>query len=198
MWTSRMKSLVLCGLLGCLLVGLAGCPCLTGPIIIRDPALESAIRATLGKPFGCLSLGDLQKVTEIQAANLNIHTLDGLENCPNLTILNVMNNDIQSVTPLSNLGNLAYLDVGFNRITNIQPLAGLFFLDHLYIDGNEIFDLSPLVANVVNGGLGDGDLVVLPDSILDGEEIQDIFLDDVETLLNAGISVFVEQRPDAQ
>ena len=198
MKTRRLNSLACGMLLLSVILGMTGCPCIGGPQIIRDPALESAIRATLGHPFGCLTQQDLNQVVEIQASNLNIQTLEGLQNCPNLTILNLKNNSIQSITPLASLINLTYLDLGFNQITNIQPLAGLFFLDQLYIDGNEIFDLAPLVANTVNGGLSDGDTVVLPDSILDGSEIQDVYLDDVNTMLNAGVRVFVEQRPDAQ
>lgn len=197
MWMKWSRTLGLVGLLGCLAVVFAGCPCIGGPIIIRDPALESAIRASLGQPFGCLTKNDLLRVTEIQAANLNIRVLDGLENCTNLTILNLKDNQIQSITPLLTLFNLTFLDLGFNRITNIEPLAGLFFLDQLYLDGNDIFDLSALVANAVNGGLGDGDTLVLPDSILDGEgNVQDIFADDVSTLQQAGVQVFVEQRPE--
>ncbi|HNR30346.1 MAG TPA: leucine-rich repeat domain-containing protein [Candidatus Hydrogenedentes bacterium] len=186
----------LVGLLGCLSLGLAGCPCIGGPFLIRDAALESAVRAALGKPFGCLSRNDLLRVTEIQAANLNIHTLDGIENCKNLRILNLKNNLIQSITPLTTLINLTFLDLGFNEVSHLEPLAGLFFLDQLYLDGNEILDLKPLVANAVNGGLGDGDILVLPATVLGSDnEIQEIFRDDVQTLHNAGVRVFVEDRP---
>ncbi|MBP8129815.1 MAG: hypothetical protein KA184_09590 [Candidatus Hydrogenedentes bacterium] len=198
MWMKWSRTFGLVGLLACLAVVFAGCPCIGGPIIIRDPALESAIRASLGQPFGCLTKSDLLRVTEIQGAGLNIRTLDGLENCTNLTILNVKDNQIQSITSLTTLFNLEFLDLGYNQITNIEPLAGLFFLDELYLDGNDIFDLSALVANAVNGGLGDGDTLVLPDSILDGGgEVQEPYVDDVSTLQQAGVQVFVEQRPEA-
>lgn len=198
MGTRRLMMVGRYALAVCLLLGLTGCPCLTGPVFFRDAALESAIRASLHKPFGCLSQDDLLKVTEVQASGLNIRYLDGIEYLTNLTILNLQNNYVTSITPLTNLTNLTFLDLGFNQITNIDALAGLFFLDELYIDGNDIFDLSPLVANTVNGGLGDGDLVALPDSILDSStgEPQDIYVDAINTLLNAGVNVMYEVGTD--
>ena len=177
--------------------GMTGCPCIGGRIFFDDAALESAVRYELGKPFGCLTEAELATVTEIQAAGLNIRSLKGLEYLTNLTVLNLQNNSVTSITPLTNLRNLQVLDLGFNQISNISALSGLFFLDEVYLDGNSIIGLGPLVANTVNGGLGSGDIVVLPDTVLDPEtgEVQDIYLASIETLQNAGVAVFVESRP---
>ena len=194
---ARIRATLLLALAGLVCTGsLAGCNCAS--LMIQDPALESAIRAELGMPLGCLTLADLAQVTELQADGLNITTLQGLELLPNLTILNVQNNQIRSVTPLTNLTNLEFLDLGFNNISNIEPLSGLFNLDTLFLDGNNLFDLGPLTANVLNGGLGADDTVVLPASILDGPggEVQQIFQGDVNTLTGAGVRVFVEIRPE--
>jgi hypothetical protein len=199
MWKRSISKTIATGLALVAVLGMTGCPCIGGQNFFDDAALESAVRFELGKPFGCLTTAELETVTEVQAANLNIRNLRGIEHLTNLTVLNVQNNRISSITPLTSLRNLRVLDLGFNQITNIDALSGLFFLDEVYLDGNAILSLGPLVANSTNGGLGSGDLVVLPDSVLDSGtgEVQDIFLPGIETLQNAGVAVFVQNRPDS-
>ena len=166
MQTTVVKKLTLLTVAGLLLIGLSGCPC--GPdsiAFIPDDALESAIRAALGHPLGCLSIQDLAAVKEIQAAGLSIQNLQGIEHCINLEILNLTSNNIQSITPLQELFGLIYLELGDNQITNIEPLSGLVLLEYLDLfgDGNEIIAWEPLVANAIaGGGLGNGDIIVLP------------------------------------
>jgi hypothetical protein len=191
----KLGSMGLWLLLGAATLITSGCPC--ADLLIRDNALESAIRAELGMPFGCLTEQDLLRVTELQAEGLNIDSLDGLELLRNLTVLNLQNNRIQSITPLASLPNLTFLDVGFNNITSIESVSGLFFLRQLYLDGNPIFDFNPLLANALNNGIGDGTLVVLPDTVVGSDgEIQDIYATDINTLLSLGVRLFVETRPD--
>ncbi len=182
------------GVVCALVFSLAGCPCLFGRVQIRDAALESVIRSQLNIPFGCISERDLLKITELNATDLNIRTLDGMEHMRNLTTLNLKNNVIQSITPLTNLTNLRFLDLGFNEISNLEPLAGLFLLDEIYLDGNEIFNLSWLVTNSANGGLGAGDTLVLPSTLRDSDgEIEDKFLEDIQLLQEYGVDVDVKQ-----
>ncbi len=189
-----LTKLCLVGVVCALALTLAGCPCLLGGVEFRDAALESVVRSQLNIPFGCIYERDLLRITELHATDLNIRYLDGMEHMRNLTTVNLKNNLIQSITPLTNLTNLTFVDLGFNDITNIEPLTGLFFLDQLYLDGNEIFDLEPLVTNAQTGGLGDGDTVVLPITVLGSNgEIQDIFLNDINTLQGLGVNVFVER-----
>ena len=149
-----------------MMIGLVGCPCGPGSIaFVPDDALESAMRAALNQPLGCLSLDDLSTITEIQAAGLNITNLEGLEHCTSLQILNLTSNNIFSITPLENLTSLIFLELGDNNITNIEPISGLVLLEYLDLfgEGNEILDWGPLESNALAGsGLGAGDLVVLP------------------------------------
>lgn len=196
MWKRRLMTMTLAGVACGLMLSLSGCPCIGGPFLIRDRALESAIRAELGKPFGCITQTELLTVTELQAANLNIRDLEGIQYLGNLLILNLQGNAIQSITPLQDLRNLTFLDLGYNRVGNIQALAGLFFLEDLYLDGNPILNLSPLVANVNNGGMANA-VVVLPDTILDGAgDPLPVFLDDIQALQNAGVEVWTGSRPE--
>ena len=182
-------------LLGVCLLGLSGCPlCLGNIVYIPDQALDSAIRASIGKPFGCLTQNDLLGVVELRAAGLNIRTLDGIEYCKSMTICDLRSNRIQSITELANLTNLTFLDLGDNRITNIDALAGLVFLEQLNLFGDsmEIYNWSPLVANAIAGsGLGAGDVLILPTAttLNSDDTIQDSFQDDYNALLSTGLTI---------
>ncbi|MBI2431708.1 MAG: leucine-rich repeat domain-containing protein [Candidatus Hydrogenedentes bacterium] len=159
-----------CALVACA-VFLPGCPCPPNSIIMSDRALESAVRAALDMPFGCLTPADLLRVIELQASELAITQLDGLEFCENLITVNLSNNEIQSISEIAGLQNVTYLDLSNNQITNIEPLAGLFFLQTLILDGNDgIRDWSALEANVANGGFPEGGTVVVGAEAVEDEE----------------------------
>lgn len=133
-------------------------------VIIPDQALESALRAELRKPLALfLTARDLRRVTELDARSLNIQRLDGLEHCTSLTKLYLSGNVVPDVAPLASATNLVVLDLRGNRITDIEAIAGLLFLEYLDLSGpeNVIRDWSGLQANVLSGGLGRNDTVVL-------------------------------------
>ena len=175
--------------------GLSGCPCL-GPntIIFADRALESAVRAELNQPFGCLQVNDLLQVVELQASELSIRTLNGIENCQNLLVVNLSNNEIRSLSPLASLSNITYLDLSNNNITNIEALSGLFFLQTLALDGNlNILDWSPLTANVANGGFPEGGTVTVSAEAVEDEQgnLLPGFQQVVTALNAAGVDVLI-------
>lgn len=154
----------------CVLVLFSGCQ-LFDTVYIPDKALQSAVRASLGKPLGILTRADLRRVREIQAPNLNIRNLEGLQHCESLTVLNLRGNQVLSLAPLNGLRNLVRVDLSDNRVQVIEAAAGWFFLEELRLNGvdNNIWDWQPLVANVQAGGLGAGNLLVLPSqTTLDG------------------------------
>ncbi|MBW7865819.1 MAG: leucine-rich repeat domain-containing protein [Candidatus Hydrogenedentes bacterium] len=156
------KTGLLCAALCVMLLG-SGCS-LFGVVYIPDKALQSAVRASLGKPLGILTRSDLRGIQEIQAPNLNIKNLEGLQHCESLTVLNLRGNQVLSLSPLNGLTNLVRVDLGDNRVQVIEAVAGWFFLEELRLDGesNDIWDWQPLVANAQAGGLGAGNVVVLP------------------------------------
>ncbi len=156
------KTGLLCAALCVMLLG-SGCS-LFGVVYIPDKALQSAVRASLGKPLGILTRSDLRGIQEIQAPNLNIKNLEGLQYCESLTVLNLRGNQVLSLSPLNGLTNLVRVDLGDNRVQVIEAVAGWFFLEELRLDGesNDIWDWQPLVANAQAGGLGAGNVVVLP------------------------------------
>jgi Leucine-rich repeat (LRR) protein len=160
-----------------------GCCPLIGAVFIPDSNLERALRQELGQPFGCLTADSLASITELQADGQDIVSLEGLEYCTGLTVLNVRNNLVQSITPLTDLNNLVRVDLTNNAVRNIEPMAG---------DLMEIFDWSPLTANVnATRGLGAGDVAVLPTVTTvnsDGNPLPN-FADAFQALQAAGVNV---------
>lgn len=192
-----VRRLLIPGVLAGVGIALSGCPIAEGgAAYFADRALESAVRAELGKPLGFLSQGDLLDVTEINAAGLNIQTLDGIEGCKNLTVLDLRSNQVRSISPLEKLVNLRVLDLGDNNVAQITAISGLFLLEELNLSGTamDIVDWSPLSANATNGGLGAGDVVVLPTNTTQDSEgnILDYWEGDYQTLVNLGVNVLFE------
>ena len=85
----------------------------------------------------------------LNASQLEITSLTGLEYAINLRSLSISSNRVSDLTPLANLTNLTRLYIGGNGISDISPLANLTNLTRLYIGGNSISDISPL-ANLIN------------------------------------------------
>jgi Leucine-rich repeat (LRR) protein len=145
---------------------LSGCPTPDQIVIITDQNLDKAVRSALGQPFGFLTKASMLDLITLDAKQLGIRNLKGLENATNLTWLDLDTNNITDITPLTGLTNLQVLNLDANQLFDITPLAGLFNLDSLSLFGNQIGDIAPLVTNAVNNGLGPGDEVVLDSSTL--------------------------------
>jgi Leucine-rich repeat (LRR) protein len=194
----RLATLLLPALILGSAISLVGCPAGTGNFVFfQDAALDSAVRAAVGKPLGLLTQADALSVTEVDASGLNIQTLDGIEALRNLTVLDLRSNNVRSITPLENLVNLRVLNIGDNNVAQITAVSGLFLLEELTLSGGQmdIVDWSPLSANATNGGLGAGDVVVLPtNTTLDSEgNVLDYWESDYLTLLNQGVSVIFDE-----
>lgn len=192
----RIQKPGLLGLALAMAMLLPGCLCYLTPgnvVFFPDQALESAIRAELRKPFGCITESDLLQVRNLEAPELNIRDLRGLEHCTFIEKLDLRSNLVRNIDALTNLENLRTLNLGDNRIENIDALAGLSFLDFLalYGDENEISDFRPLVANVqAAGGLGAGSVLILgTNATLSDGEIAPGFQATYETLIDANIDV---------
>lgn len=168
----------------------AGCPTL---VFLPDKALESAIRAEIGKPFGILTEADLLQVYELDGRNLGIRDLSGLELCRNLAWLDLDTNKINNLRPLEQLGRpedpfdspLVYLNLDDNEISDIQPLSGLLNLQMVSLFNNQVADIGALVTNAENGGLGAGDSVVLDANTLNDKALNV----DIPTLESYGVNV---------
>ena len=146
---------------------------ITELVNIPDSNLRSAIEKTLGKASGTtITTADMANLTSLEAQNVNINNLTGLEAAPNLRWLDlgteyveaerryINSNSISDLSPLVNLTNLTSLDLGDNNISDLSPLSGLTQLARLELSGSSITDLSPLVSltNLITLYLGDNDI----------------------------------------
>jgi hypothetical protein len=66
-----------------------------------DKNLQAAVREWINKPRGDIYQSDLLALTRLDANDLNISNLAGLEFCKNLTSLALSDNQITDISPLS-------------------------------------------------------------------------------------------------
>jgi len=118
-------------------------------VIFEDPNLEILVRYSLQKPAGELNEIDLLSIDSLNFAPKiqtdDVQSLNGIERCSNLKLINMTLHKLTDLTPLTGLTQLLRLDIDQNRIIeDISPLCGLVQLQHLKIGRNNISDISPL------------------------------------------------------
>ena len=128
---------------------------------IPDQNLRAAIENVLGKLSGTpIAPSEMATLTRLEASNVNISDLTGLEHATNLTNLLlgqthvegvgwINSNSVSDLSPLSGLTNLTGLWLERNAFTDISPLAGLTNLTELNLGGNNLSNISP-VAGLTN------------------------------------------------
>ncbi len=132
-----------------------------------DPVLRAAIRAELELPAPVpLTKENILWLTHLQANDIGITDITGLEFAQNMTSFNLGGNQVQDISPLqhlsklsgfslfgnqiSDLSSLAALhtltgvNLGLNQIRDVSALASLVNLEHLDLCCNQIVDISPL------------------------------------------------------
>ena len=113
-------------------------------ISFADANLERAVRQAVNKPYGPLTVADVDTLTRLEANFQNIQSLAGLEYCTGLQVLELQGNQIVDLGPLAGLTQLQKLGLWGNQIVDLGPLAGLTQLQTLGLWGNQIVDLGPL------------------------------------------------------
>ena len=86
----------------------------------------------------------LAELTALNAQELGISNLSGLEHATNLERLDLSGNRITDVSLLAGLTHLRVLNLQDNEIRDISLLSGLKNLTQLNLKGNAIVDISPL------------------------------------------------------
>ena len=113
----------------------------------EDPIMELQVRYALNDPTGELTDEKLASLNSFIFAAMfgKITSLEGIENCSNLTRLNLGLNSISDLTPLSGLTKLEDLALDQNYIlSDISALANLVNLTKLNLESNNISDISAL------------------------------------------------------
>lgn len=121
--------------IGLLLSILISLTCNATPVEIPDPVLDLEIRRALGYYDGPLQKEDLLQLTVLDIAWCQhgcsvgwIYSLEGIEYCQNLRVLNIRYHYVTDLSPLENLDQLEMLDLRCNPINDIFPLARSSFL----------------------------------------------------------------------
>ena len=112
-----------------------------------DANLCQAVRDAINKPTGDIHMDDLVGVgfSVLEADGLQIASLEGLQYCRDLTVLNLGGNT--GITDLSQIGqlpNLAGVVLDGTRPLSLVPLQQLAALKKLHLSGCALADMSAL------------------------------------------------------
>lgn len=86
----------------------------------------------------------LEDFEEFELASCGLESLDGVEYCIHIKILDVTNNALSDLSNLWNLEHLEELYLANNQIGYIDDLSNLLKLRVLDISGNQVDDISPI------------------------------------------------------
>lgn len=87
-----------------------------------DDRLEAAVRDELGIRGRYIPVSELQSLTELDASERGIESLEGIDHLPNLRRLNLGGNRIGDLRPLSALSRLSALDLRDNYIFDLEAV----------------------------------------------------------------------------
>lgn len=115
-------------------------------INIPDTKLRVVLEKALSKEVGAdITQADMATLESLEAFEVGIKDLTGLEFATNLKVMSFGLNQISDISPLKGLKKLTLLDLHRNRnIVNISPLKDLLNLTWLSLRGNRIVDMTPL------------------------------------------------------
>ena len=117
---------------------------------IPDANLRAAIAEALEKaPDASITRAEMGTLRRLEAEDVGIRNLNGLEAATNLEEVRLNHNLISDLLPLAGLLRLHTIRVGDNTISDLSPLAESISLEGLDIWENLISDLSPL-AGLIN------------------------------------------------
>src|SRR5437868_4207208 len=109
---------------------------------IKDVALAKQMSEELNICVHALNLEALKQLESLDASNLGIVKLDGLQHCKNLAILSLQYNNITDVALLGGLGNLETLSLNGNPVADLSAVKSLHKLRKLYLGKTLVSDLS--------------------------------------------------------
>lgn len=104
-------------------------------------ALKRRVYGNLNVEFPMYLLEDLE---EIDMADYDIESLDGIEACRYVRVVDLSNNNLTDLTDLQELHQIERLYLANNHIGMIDALSNLTVLQVLDLSYNDVDDLSPL------------------------------------------------------
>ncbi|MED4014493.1 leucine-rich repeat domain-containing protein [Sutcliffiella cohnii] len=112
-------------------------------VTFTDAKLKQAIQQQIGVTRDIYE-SDMEQLTYLDASNMGISNLSGIEKATNLKVLYIFGNKIRNISYLSELTNLVDLDLDMNNISDVTPLRGLTNLVTLWLANNPVADISSL------------------------------------------------------
>lgn len=107
---------------------------------VEDPGLQGCINSYLNDN----PESTLETISQLSCTEAGITSLIGLNNIPNLGLLDLSNNNISDLSPLIYLENLRVLRIANNSIRNINTLFNLNLLNFIDLSGNNSISCSQL------------------------------------------------------
>jgi hypothetical protein len=110
--------------------------------VIKDPMLKKRVAEALGVRVEDLTADLLLPLDSLDASELDITTVAGLEHCCNLTVLSLQDNRISDISPLATLKYLEVLSLNGNPIADLSTVRALTELRELYFGQTKVADIS--------------------------------------------------------
>ncbi|MEZ5402022.1 MAG: leucine-rich repeat domain-containing protein [Bryobacteraceae bacterium] len=114
--------------------------------LFPDPELEALVRQSVFSKRDNkqpLTAEDVKSISTLTARGKAIKSLEGLEKCTALAMLEIFDGQVTDLTPIANLTNIQSLTFKNNRIADAAPLAGLTKLQYIDLSGNQIASAQP-------------------------------------------------------
>ena len=131
-----VATLVLTG--GLLVSGLGP---LTADDLFPDKNLEAAVRQQVFEKRNKtepLVEADVVNISTVEGIKKGIKSLQGLEKCKSLALVDLRDNEITDLEPIKDLKLIQSLDLSKNKIESIAPLAGLTGIQYLVFSENKV------------------------------------------------------------
>ena len=115
--------------------------------IFPDPSLEAAIRAEVfEKRYNDepITAEDVRNISRVVGIGKDIKSLEGLQHCKALMLIDLADNKISDLKPVADLKRLQSVTLANNQIKDLKPLEGLTAMQLLDLSGNQVDDLAAL------------------------------------------------------
>lgn len=122
-------------------------PLVAADDLFPDKGLEAAVRdEVFAKRYNQepLTADDVKNISEIKGKGKGIKSLQGLEHCTAVQLIDFEDNEIADLAPLAGLKLLQSINVAHNQISSIEPLEELDRVQYLQLSSNRVSDLAPL------------------------------------------------------
>ncbi len=117
--------------------------------LFPDKALEAAVRKEVfAKRYNTepLTIDDVKNISQVVGKKSGIKSLEGLQHCKAVMLVDFENNEITDLGPLRELKHLQSINLAGNQIESIEPLTNLKGVQYLELSRNKVADIEPLRA----------------------------------------------------